>query len=79
MNGVGIWKLAREKREREMREKREREREMKKKREINERVTQRCSITGAVLSSYYFDSVSNLSERVKLKTQHFAENGFHLG
>ena len=40
MNGVGIWKLAREKREREMR-KREREREMKKKREVNERVTER--------------------------------------
>ncbi len=61
--------MAREKREREMR-KRERERETKKReREVNERVTERCSITGAMLSSYYFDSVSNLSERVKLKTQ----------
>ncbi len=55
---------------------RKRERDM---RVGNERVTERWSITGAVLSSYYFDSVSNLSERVKLKTQHFAENGFHLG
>ncbi len=65
--------MAREKREREMREKREREREREgneeKEREGYERVTERCSITGAVLSSYYFDSVSNLSERVKLKTQ----------